>query len=120
MAAGVRGDHTSCSTSDVETLQTFDFNAWLVNHGAEVTRPPLDKVIAALKEQGVSTFGASGYCFGALYSMDLAFENVTKAIVISHPSFLQLPEDLEVCGLPVVTAELGLVERCSDTEGMVQ
>jgi hypothetical protein len=43
-------------------LQTFDMNAWLVNHGAEVTQPPLDKVIAALKKQDVSTFGASGHC----------------------------------------------------------
>jgi dienelactone hydrolase len=38
--------------------------AWLANHGSDKTRPPLDKVIAALKEQGVTKFGATGYCFG--------------------------------------------------------
>jgi hypothetical protein len=120
MAAGECRDHRSCLTSDVETLQTFDWNIWLVNHGAEVTRPPLDKIIAALKEQGVRTFGASGYCFGVRYAMDLAFENITKAIVISHPSFLQIPEDLEMRGLPILVAELVSVEGCSDIEGAVQ
>jgi dienelactone hydrolase len=51
-----------------------------------------------LKEEGITTFGATGYCFGGRYSVDLAIENVTKVIVISHPSMLQVPEDFEVCG----------------------
>jgi len=38
--------------------------AWLADHGAEQTRPSLDNVIAALKDQGVTKFGATGYCFG--------------------------------------------------------
>ncbi|PPQ72441.1 hypothetical protein CVT26_003770 [Gymnopilus dilepis] len=73
----------------------FDIQAWLAKHGAEQTRPPLDKVIAALKEQGVKTFGAVGYCFGARYSVDLSFENIIQANVITHPSLLKIPEDLE-------------------------
>ncbi|KAF8903494.1 dienelactone hydrolase endo-1,3,1,4-beta-D-glucanase [Gymnopilus junonius] len=60
---------------------TFDLQAWVAKHGAENTRPPLDKVIAALKEEGVTTFGATGYCFGAS--------------VVAHPSLLKVPEDLE-------------------------
>jgi dienelactone hydrolase len=40
---------------------------WLPNHLAEQTRPPLDKVIAWLKEQGVKEFGAIGYCFGGQF-----------------------------------------------------
>jgi dienelactone hydrolase len=53
-------------TSSLSTSQDkkFDLYAWLAAHGAEVTRPPLDKVIAALKEEGVTKFGATGYCFG--------------------------------------------------------
>jgi dienelactone hydrolase len=71
---------------------------WFANdHGTEHTRPPLDAVIAALKAQGVQTFGATGYCFGGRYCLDLAFENVTKAIVISHPALLKAPEDFQVC-----------------------
>jgi len=74
---------------------TFDLQAWLGKHGVEKTRPPLDKVIAALKEEGVTSFGATGYCFAARYIFDLAFENITKVSVVAHPSFLKVPEDLE-------------------------
>ncbi len=38
-------------------------------HGPAQTRPPLDQVIAALKETGVNEFGASGYCFGGTISL---------------------------------------------------
>ncbi|KAL5492295.1 hypothetical protein ACEPAI_3742 [Sanghuangporus weigelae] len=79
----------------VELNASFDFPSWLAKHGAEQTRPPLDKVIAALKEKGVTSFGATGYCFGARYVFDLAFDGVIKAAVVSHPSLLQVPEDLE-------------------------
>jgi len=42
----------------------FDFEQWRPKHGPEHTRPHLDKVINALKEQGVKSFAAVGYCFG--------------------------------------------------------
>jgi dienelactone hydrolase len=75
----------------------FDLMAWLAHgHGAEDTRPHVDAVIAALKVDGISTFGATGYCFGGKYALDLATENVTKAVVLNHPSFLQIPADFEV------------------------
>jgi len=73
----------------------FDIGKWFPNHGAAQTRPPLDKVIAALKEEGVTTFGATGYCLGGRYAFDLAFENIIKASVVAHPSLLQVPADLE-------------------------
>jgi len=73
----------------------FDLNAWFPNHGKDVTRPPLDKVIAGLKEKGVTEFGATGYCLGARYVFDLAFDGVIKAAVVSHPSLIEVPEDLE-------------------------
>ncbi len=49
---------------DYLTQSGFDVKAWATRHGREATRPPLDQVIAALKEQGVKDFGATGYCFG--------------------------------------------------------
>jgi len=73
---------------------TFDFTKWLPLHAAEQTRPLVDAVIAALKEQGVTKFGATGYCFGARYVFDLAFDHVTDVSVTSHPSLLET-EDLE-------------------------
>ncbi|KAK2462237.1 hypothetical protein APHAL10511_005733 [Amanita phalloides] len=74
---------------------TWQISDWIPNHLAEQTRPPLDKVIAALKEQGVKKFGATGYCYGGRYVFDLAFENVIDASVVSHPSLLKSPADLE-------------------------
>ncbi|KAF8876791.1 dienelactone hydrolase endo-1,3,1,4-beta-D-glucanase [Gymnopilus junonius] len=73
----------------------FRYRKVVPNHGAAQTRPTLDKVINALKEQGVTIFGATGYCFGGRYVFDLAFENIIKAGVVAHPSLLQVPADLE-------------------------
>ncbi|KJA16438.1 hypothetical protein HYPSUDRAFT_47350, partial [Hypholoma sublateritium FD-334 SS-4] len=67
--------------------QTFDIMKWFPTHNQEFTRPPLDKVIAALKAEGVTSSGR--------YVFDLAFENVIKVGVVSHPSLLKTPDDLE-------------------------
>lgn len=75
----------------------FDLNTWFTSHGRTQTRPPLDKVITALKEEGVTTLAAVGYCFGARYVFDLAFENVIKVAAVAHPSLLKVPQDIEVC-----------------------
>ena len=37
---------------------------WFPKHQSEQVRKPLDAVIAALKADGVTRFGATGYCFG--------------------------------------------------------
>ncbi|KAG5651122.1 hypothetical protein H0H81_009774 [Sphagnurus paluster] len=97
---------------------SFDTEGCFAKHSLAVTRPPLDKVIAALKEEGVTTFAATGYCLGgtpspcadsfarrglivpasrllARYVFDLAFEGIIKAAAASHPSLLQIPADLE-------------------------
>lgn len=42
----------------------FDISQWRPKHQPEHTRPHLDNVINALKEQGVKGFAAVGYCFG--------------------------------------------------------
>jgi len=73
----------------------FDIGKWFVNHTEKQTRPPLDKVLAALKEQGVTSIGATGYCLGGRYTFDLAFENLISVGVVSHPSLLKVPADLE-------------------------
>ncbi|KAH9483294.1 Hydrolase tropI [Psilocybe cubensis] len=95
----------------VDGALKFDIASWRLNHGPDKTRPPLDKVISALKEQhGVTTFGATGFCFGGRYVFDLAFENIIKVAVVSHPSMLQIPADLEKYAT-VATAPL-LINSC--------
>ncbi len=48
--------------------KNFDIMGWVAKHQADVTRPPLNKVLAWLKEQGVKEFAAIGYCFGGTLS----------------------------------------------------
>ncbi|TFK39472.1 chlorocatechol-degradation protein [Crucibulum laeve] len=73
----------------------IDIQEWFKSHGEKQTRPTLDKVINALKAEGVTTFAATGYCFGGRYVFDLGFENVIAVGATSHPSLLQVPADLE-------------------------
>lgn len=68
---------------------------WIANHGAERTRAPIDRVVAALKDQRVTRFAAVGYCLGGRYAFDLAFDGVIEVTVVSHPSFLNIPSDLQ-------------------------
>ena len=96
----------------------FDLLGWVSRHTQPITRPIVDKVVAALKEEGITKFGASGYCFGGnfsknsleehqcdnstypgRYTFDLAFDNIIKAAVITHPSLIEAPKDLEVSGI---------------------
>ncbi|KIJ65191.1 hypothetical protein HYDPIDRAFT_27910 [Hydnomerulius pinastri MD-312] len=71
----------------------FNVKQWVQKHLPAQTRPPIDKVIAALKEQGVTTFAVTGYCFGGRYTFDLACENIIKVAIVAHPSQLKVPDD---------------------------
>jgi len=90
-------DYFNGQALSIEAMNAPEFNlmAWLKAHGAELIRPPLDKVIAALKADGVKDFAATGYCFGGRYVFDLAFDRVLKVAAVAHPSLLKVPEDLE-------------------------
>lgn len=82
-----------------------DREKWLANHGREQTRPPIDKIIAGLKERGVEKIAATGYCFGARYVFDLAFDNIIKVAAVAHPSRLEVPDDLnkfKASGIPLL------------------
>jgi len=73
----------------------FNIAGWFPNHTEEQTRPPINKVVEALKSAGVNDLAATGYCFGGRYAFDLAFDKVIKVAVVSHPSLLKIPDDLE-------------------------
>ncbi|KAF9523365.1 dienelactone hydrolase endo-1,3,1,4-beta-D-glucanase [Crepidotus variabilis] len=83
------------SVADLES-GNVDTKAWFAKHSFERTQPCVDRVIAALQEQGTTTFYATGYCYGARLAFNLAVENVTKASAIAHPSFIEVPKDLEI------------------------
>ena len=62
-----------------------------------MTRPKIDALINALKERGIASIAITGYCYGARSTFDYAFEHLEglKAIAISHPGLLKVPEDLD-------------------------
>ena len=79
---------------------SFDFKPWLARNGFDYSEPRVRKVIAALKAEGVKLFAATGYCYGARSAFNLAFENKFNVVAVSHPSLLNVPEDLQVrCSL---------------------
>ncbi|KAF9535069.1 alpha beta-hydrolase [Crepidotus variabilis] len=74
----------------------YDIMPWFAKHGYDKSQPYTEKVIAALKEQGITTLYASGYCYGARIVFNLAFENVFKACAVAHPTLLEAPKDFEI------------------------
>lgn len=83
-------------TPDVLETGKFDFPTWFPRNNIEYSEPRVRKVIAALQAQGVTRFASSGYCYGARSSFNFAFEGIVHVVVVSHPSMLQIPQDLEV------------------------
>ena len=75
---------------------TFDREKWFAAHGPESWTGVVDAVVAALKAEGVTRIGTTGYCFGGPPAFFLAFKNESHATVVAHPSGLAVPEDFEV------------------------
>jgi len=71
------------------------------------------QLIDGLKGQGITVFGATGYCYGARPTFDLAFENIIQAAVVAHPSRVK-PEDLDIY-IEKSKAPL-LINSCEDDE----
>jgi dienelactone hydrolase len=100
-----------CVSPDLSLIPTADFQLASIytRHNAKMTRPPLNKLIACLKEQGVAKIAVTGYCFGGVfcyasgrnrrmteirtghYAFDLTFDNQIQVAVVAHPSLLKYP-----------------------------
>ncbi|KAJ3489189.1 hypothetical protein NLI96_g2310 [Meripilus lineatus] len=85
----------ACPADSLEPGSSFDLMAWIGKHGADTTAPIFDAVIGALKTQGITRIGTTGYCYGGRGCFDLAIANRTNVTVVAHPSLLRVPEDLE-------------------------
>ncbi|KAI0741653.1 alpha/beta-hydrolase [Daedaleopsis nitida] len=72
----------------------FDFMTWLGKHPIEEVMSIIRNVTDVLKAEGVTKFGAVGYCYGARPAFNLAFTNEIHVVAVSHPSLLQIPDDL--------------------------
>ncbi len=74
----------------------FDRDAWLARHTNDSWVEPVDKVVAALKAEGVTRIGTTGFCFGGPVAFYIAFKHGSHVTVVNHPARLAVPDDLEV------------------------
>ncbi|VDB90209.1 unnamed protein product [Peniophora sp. CBMAI 1063] len=79
---------------DPELRAKFDFMAWLGRHSPAHNLPRIKGVINALKAEGVTRFGATGYCYGGKMIFDLVYDGELDVGATSHPSLLSI-QDLE-------------------------
>ncbi|KZV70953.1 alpha/beta-hydrolase [Peniophora sp. CONT] len=79
---------------DPELRANFDFMAWIGRHSPAHNLTRVKGVINALKSEGVTHFGATGYCYGGRVIFDLVYAGELNAGATSHPSLLSI-EDLE-------------------------
>ena len=75
----------------------WSFQEWIPKHGPSTWESTVDNVVAALKDQGVTRIGTTGYCFGAPPAFYLAYKNEAHVTVVAHPSRIAEPEHFEVC-----------------------
>ncbi|TVU19286.1 hypothetical protein EJB05_35426, partial [Eragrostis curvula] len=82
-------------------------SVWLKSHPPVKAFPKAKAVVAALKEKGVDTVGASGYCWGAKVVVELAKSCEIQAAVLLHPTFVTVDDIKEVkCPISVLGAEI--------------
>ncbi|KAF8989649.1 hypothetical protein BDQ17DRAFT_1434312 [Cyathus striatus] len=87
-------DHVPADATDPG--KNFDLPGWLRLHTIEKSQAPLDSVVSELKSQGVTSIGATGYCYGGQkIRVQPCIPNAISVAVCSHPSFLNAPDDLE-------------------------
>lgn len=76
-------------------MPEFDKEGWMKKNDPAANLHLAEKVIAALKTEGVTKFGTTGYCYGARHVFDLAFAGLTDVSVVAHPSRIVVPTDLQ-------------------------
>ncbi|KAJ7672884.1 hypothetical protein B0H17DRAFT_1243238, partial [Mycena rosella] len=97
----------------MKTPGLLDLLKWLSTHGTADTRPLLDSVIVALKADGVTSFGATGYCFGGRYVFDFPFDGIVSAASVAHPRSSRSPQISRFKYVAVVMAPL-LINSCEN------
>jgi dienelactone hydrolase len=80
---------------------------WIQEHPQAKAFEEAKPIIAALKEQGVLSVGAAGYCWGAKGVVDLGKAREIQAAVMLHPSRITVDEIKEVkCPIAILGAEV--------------
>ncbi|KAL6301014.1 alpha/beta-hydrolase [Sparassis latifolia] len=73
----------------------LDRRSWKAKHSPVSAAAIVENVVKVLTESGVTRIGTTSYCFGAQAAFYLARANISHVTVLSHPSALDVPADLE-------------------------
>ncbi|KAI5478693.1 hypothetical protein MNV49_004720 [Pseudohyphozyma bogoriensis] len=87
---------------------------WLGKHPHEEVLHLVETFAKTLRTDGTK-LGATGYCFGGRYSILLAGEGMVDCAVAMHPSFLEMPSEIEAIKKPVSIA-VGSIDELFPTE----
>ncbi|KAJ1262781.1 hypothetical protein BS78_09G136300 [Paspalum vaginatum] len=80
---------------------------WRKSHDPKKGFEEAKPVIAALKEKGVSSVGAAGYCWGGVVVVELAKAPEIQAGVVLHPGPITVDDIKEVkCPISILGAEI--------------
>ncbi|PRQ26166.1 putative carboxymethylenebutenolidase [Rosa chinensis] len=77
-----------------------NMTVWLKDHGTDKGFEDAKRLIAALKNKGVSKIGAAGFCWGGKVVAELSKGYYTKAAVLLHPSRVTL-DDIKAVKTPI-------------------
>ncbi|CAE5968734.1 unnamed protein product [Arabidopsis arenosa] len=83
---------------------------WAKDHGQEKGFEDSKPIVEALKNKGITSIGAAGFCWGAKVAVELAKQKLVDATVLLHPSRVTV-DDIKDVNIPIAVlgAELDQV-----------
>lgn len=80
---------------------------WIQSHGTDKGFEDAKQVVAALKDKGISSIGAAGFCWGGKVVTELAKSDNIQAAVLLHPSLVKVDDIKEVrAPIAILAAEI--------------
>ncbi|KAH7302614.1 hypothetical protein KP509_23G079600 [Ceratopteris richardii] len=73
---------------------------WLKNHLPISAVPSTRTIVDVLKQKGISSVGAVGFCWGGKVVVELAKLDILKVAVMCHPSFVSV-DDIKEVKIPI-------------------
>ncbi|CAL9222034.1 unnamed protein product [Arabidopsis halleri] len=73
---------------------------WAKDHGQEKGFEDSKPIVEALKNKGITSIGAAGFCWGAKVAVELAKQKLVDATVLLHPSRVTV-DDIKEVNIPI-------------------
>ncbi|KAL1219304.1 Endo-1,3,1,4-beta-D-glucanase [Cardamine amara subsp. amara] len=73
---------------------------WIKDHGQEKAFEESKPLVEALRNKGITSIGAAGFCWGAKIAVELAKQKLVDATVLLHPSRVTV-DDIKGVNVPI-------------------